>query len=174
MQRTVFNSSADWSAVLRAFDEFRQQGGAAKVAEKLFAEWRDRTVSECAYQSNEQQRPDDSWVRWLIEARRAPAKHKQKLLEHLDVWLECFQRHASFFEKQWRSLALLTRVLPSAAQIKERCPTFHAQVLVPSLGLDRELEQSLREAFALMAADLGQFDPMSIWAETSPYSGSFP
>jgi hypothetical protein len=163
LQRAAFNSSADWSAVLRAFEEFQQQGGAGKVAAKLFLEWRDRTASECAYRPNEPQRPEDSWVTWLIEARRSSETQKQKLLEHLDVWLECFQRHASFFQKQWRSLALLSRVLPAAAQIKERYPTFHAQVLVPSLGLDRVLEQSLREALASLATDLGQFDPMSIW-----------
>jgi hypothetical protein len=29
--------------------------------------------------------------------------------------------------------------------------------------LDRKLEQSLREAFAFMAADVEQFDPTSIW-----------
>jgi len=79
------------------------------------------------------------------------------------VWLECLQKHASLFEKQWRSLALLTRVLPGAPAIKERRPTFHAQVLVPSLGLEPKLERSLREAFAFLGADLAQLNPMPIW-----------
>ena len=46
---------------------------------------------------------------------------------------------------------------------KERCPAFHAQVLVPSLGLDPKLERSLREAFTFVGADLAQFNPMPIW-----------
>ena len=163
LQRAVFTAPSDWPEVLRAFEEFQQQGGACQVAEKLFAEWRDRTANECTYQPEQKQRPEESWVTWLIEARRAPATHKKKLLDHLDVWFECFQKHASFFEKQWRSLALLTRVLPGAAQLKERCPTFHAQVLVPSLGLDPKLEGSLREAFTCLGVEVRQFDPMSIW-----------
>ena len=163
LQRAVFTASSDWPEVLRAFDEFHHQGGTRKVAEKLFAEWRDHTAKECAGRSAQEQRPEDSWVRWLIEARRAPAAHKKALLDHLDVWLECFQEHASFLEKQWRSLALLTRVLPGAAQLKERCPIFHAQVLVPSLVLDPKLERSLREAFTCLGVEVCQFDPMSIW-----------
>jgi hypothetical protein len=163
LQRAVLVSSSDWVEVLRAFDEFQQHGGARKVVEKLFTEWRDRTANECVYGTEQKQRPEDSWVSRLIEARRAPAAHKKTLLDHLDVWLECFQKHASFFEKQWRSLALLTRVLPSATEIKERFPTFHAQVLVRSLGLDPKLEQSLREALASVAADLAQVNPMPIW-----------
>jgi hypothetical protein len=163
LQRAILASSSDWLEVLRAFDEFQQQGGARKIAEKLFTEWRDRTANECVYGAEQKQRPEDSWVSWLIEARRAPATHKKTLLDHLDVWLECFQKHASFFEKQWRSLALLSRVLPSAPKFKERSPTFHAQVLVPSLGLDPKLEQSLREALAFLGVDVGQCDPMSIW-----------
>ncbi|MGO8925949.1 MAG: hypothetical protein ACLQU3_03500 [Limisphaerales bacterium] len=163
LQLAVLASSSDWPEVLRAFEEFQQQGGARKVAEKLFTEWRNRTANECVYGGEQKQRPEDSWVSWLIEARRAPATHKKTLLDHLDVWLECFQRHASFFEKQWRSLALLTRVLPSGPTFKERFPTFHAHVLVPSLGLDAKLERSLREALSFLGVDVGQFDPMSIW-----------
>ncbi len=89
--------------------------------------------------------------------------HKQALLDHLDVWRECFQTHASFFEKQWRSLALLTRVLASAPDIKARFPTFHAQVLVPSIGLNAKLEESLREALSFLRVGVGEFDPMPIW-----------
>jgi hypothetical protein len=163
LQRAVYTAPADWPEVLRAFEEFQQQGGEGKVGEKLFAEWRDRTANACDYQNGQKPRPKDSWVTCLIEARREPATHTPKLVEHLDVWLECFINHPSFFEQQWRSLALLTRVLPGAPKVKERCPTFYEQVLVPSLGLDRKLEESLREALASMAADLGQFDPMTIW-----------
>ena len=163
LQHALITSTSDWPEVLRAFDAFQHQGGARKIAEKLFAEWRDRTANECAYGMEQKQQPPDSWVSWLIEARSAPAAHKKALFDHLDVWFECFQRHASFFEKQWRSLALLSRVLPSALEFKKHFPTFHAHVLVPSLGLDGKLEQSLREALAFLGVDVGQFDPMSIW-----------
>ena len=163
LQRAVLKSDSDWPEVLGAFDAFQHQGGARKVAEKLFAEWRERTTNACAYQGEEKQRVEDSWVSRLIEARRAPATHQQALFDHLDVWFECFQRHAAFFEKQWRSLALLSRVLPCGPKIKERYPTFHANVLVPSLGLDPKLERSLREAFTFLGVEVRQFDPMSIW-----------
>ncbi|MCX6928817.1 MAG: hypothetical protein NT154_37235 [Verrucomicrobia bacterium] len=163
LQRAVYTAPAYWPEVLRAFEEFQQQGGAGKVGEKLFAEWRDRMASACDYHDGQKPRLVDSWVTWLIEARRAPATRTHQLVEHLDVWFECFAKHASFFGQQWRSLALLTRVLPGASQVKERYPTFYAQVLVPSLGLDPKLEQSLREAFAALAAAVAQLDPMPIW-----------
>ena len=163
LQRTVLASSADWPEVLRAFEEFQQQGGAQKIAGKLFTQWRDRTAEECACGMEPKEQPGDSWISRLLEARRAPAMHKQALLDHLDVWRECFQEHASFFEKQWRSLALLTRVLACAPDIKARFPTFHAQVLVPSIGLNAKLEASLREALGFLRVGVGEFDPMPIW-----------
>jgi hypothetical protein len=163
LQRAIFTSSFDWPEVLRAFEEFQENGGARKVAEKLFTAWRNRTAERCACGSAQQQRPEDSWITWLLEARRAPAKHKGTLFDHLDVWFECLQKHGAFFEKQWRSLALLTRVLPARLRYKARFPVFHAHVLVPSLGLDAKLEQSLREALAFLGSDLTQVDPMPIW-----------
>ena len=163
LQRTVLASSADWPEVLQAFEEFPQQGGAQKVAEKLFTQWRDRTAEECAYGIEPKEQPGDSWVCRLLETRRAPAMHKQALLDHLDVWRECFQAHASFFEKQWRSLALLTRVLANAPDIKARFPTFHEQVLAPSIGLNAKLEESLREALGFLRVGVVELDPMPIW-----------
>ena len=165
LQRAVLTSDSDWSEVLRAFEAFQQQGGSRKVGEKLFAEWCERTAKACAHHEEEKQRPADSWVSRLIEARRAPATQRQALIDHLDVWFECFHTHVAFFDKQWRSLALLSRVLPCGPKIKERYPTFHAQVLVPSLGLDPKLERSLREAFTFLGVEVGQFNPMSIWAK---------
>jgi hypothetical protein len=163
LQRAVLTSDSDWAEVLRAFEAFQQEGGAWKVGEKFFAEWRERTANACAHHEEQKQRPGDSWVSRLVEARRAPAAHQQALFDHLDVWFECFQEHSAFFGKQWRSLALLSRVLPCGPKIKVRCPTFHAQVLVPSLGLDPKLERSLREAFTALRVEVGQFDPMGIW-----------
>jgi hypothetical protein len=163
LQRALLTADSDWSEVLRAFEAFQQQGGSRKVGEKLFAEWRERTADACAHHEEQKQRAGDSWVSRLIEARRTPATHQQALFDHLEVWFECFQKHAAFFDKQWRSLALLSRVLPCGPKIKERCPAFHAQVLVPSLGLDPKLERSLREAFTFLGVEVGQFDPMGIW-----------
>ena len=57
LQRAVLASSSDWPEVLRAFEEFQQQGGAQKVAEKLFTEWRDRTANECAYGGEQKATP---------------------------------------------------------------------------------------------------------------------
>jgi hypothetical protein len=165
LQRALFTSSLDWLEVLRAFDEFQGNGGARKVSEKLFTAWRNRTAEQCACGSGQQQRPEDSWITWLLEARRAPDKHKRTFLEHLDVWFECLQKHSALFEKQWRSLALLTRALPAGPECEARFPAFHAQVLVPNLSLDAKLEQSLREALAVLGPDLAPVNPMDIWVK---------
>ena len=110
-------------------------------------------------------RPPISWVYWLIEARRNPLKHRAALLDHLKMWFARFAARAAFFLENWQSLALLTRSLPSAEQLKERCPAFHAHVLTGKPTLEATLEKSLREALTILAVGPTEIEPMPIWQQ---------
>ena len=129
LQRFASALATDWPAMLDAFSEFESRGGTRVTGEKLFAEWRNKVVEWCAPNDQRGAQPADSWIYWLIEARRNPLAHRSSLLDRLQMWLGRFAERAAFFRDNWQSLALLTRSLPSAEQIEARYPTFHVHVL---------------------------------------------
>lgn len=131
LQRALHERPHDWPLVLDDFVAFHRNAGATAVANELFAQWRERAVAACAGYPAPKQKPEDSWVYWLIEARRDRASHQARFLEHSRAWLDCCRESAAFFGKHWHSLALLTRVLPQVVRIKDPCPTFNLQVLIP-------------------------------------------
>jgi hypothetical protein len=91
--------------------------------------------------------------------------HRPAFLDHLKMWLGRFAAHPAFFQENWHSLALLTRNLPSAEQLKARCPAFHAHVLSGKPALDATLDNSLREALTLVTVGLVEVEAMPIWRE---------
>jgi hypothetical protein len=133
--------------------------------EKLFAEWRNRVVEWCVPYHQRSEQPADSWVYWLIEARRNPVSHRPAFLDHLKMWFGRFTARPVFFRENWQSLAVLTRNLPFAEQLTARYPTFHAHVLMGKPALDAMLEKSLREALTLLAVEPREIEPMPIWQE---------
>jgi hypothetical protein len=178
LQRVARTSAAVWPDMLDAFSEFESQGGTRVTGEKLFAEWRNRVVEWCApYDQRSEKPPDSSWIYWLIEARRNPVLHRPAFVNHLKMWLGSFAAHPAFFQENWRSLAILTRNLPSAEQLKARCPAFHAHVLTGEPALDATLENSLREALTFLTVEPAEVEPMPVWREhlhllvPSPESG---
>lgn len=165
LQRFAAASATDWPAMLNAFSEFEAQGGIQVCGEKLFAEWRNAVVGWCVPHHQRSEQAADSWVYWLIEARRNPLTHRAALLDYLKMWLARFAARAAFFLENWQSLALLTRSLPSAEQLKERCPAFHAHVLTTKPTLEAMLEKSLREALTILAVGPTEIEPMPIWQQ---------
>jgi hypothetical protein len=163
LQKAVLQSSDDWPVVLAAFERYRGQGGQADVAERLFAEWRERMVKACAGFAELIVNPGDSWVFHLIDACHGPAAAKTGFLEHADVFVECSCSHGAYFAKRWRSLALLTRSLPDIETLAARCPTFCAHVLTPAAQLPERLEWSVRNAFASLGSEVGRLSPMPAW-----------
>ncbi len=165
LQRALLEHAPDWPAVLEAFAAFRRDGGGPAVAGELLAQWRERAVAACASYEETNQKPADSWVYWLIEARRDPAAHPARFLEHVTAWLDGCAGSAAFFGKHWRSLALLTRSLPQAAEIKQRCPTFHLHVLMPATDFEAKLLASLGEALRFQGDVTARIDPLAIWRQ---------
>jgi hypothetical protein len=163
LQRLATVSAADWPTMLNAFSEFESKGGARSTAEKLFAEWRDTVVHRCRPYDRPSARPADSWVYWLIEARRDPPAHRSSLLDHLKMWFGRLAERPAFFQENWESLAILTRMLPSAEQIKAQYPTFYANVLTANYNLDPTLEKSVRESLIHLTVGLTEIEPMPIW-----------
>lgn len=163
LQQTLWTSADDWLAVFAAFADFRSRGGEAAVGEKLLGAWREWEVDACTPSGEppaDQQ--VESWVRWLIDARRDPASHRSGLGEHLEVWSEGCRTHAAFFGRHWRSLALLTRSLPQHEQIKSEYPAFATHVLLTQ-NLPGKCAQSMREALASL--ELAGIAPMPAWTE---------
>ncbi len=167
LQRFAAASATDWPVMLNAFSEFESQGGTRVIAEKLYAGWRNKVVEWCVPYDQRTAQTADSWIYWLIEARRNPLTHRSALLDHLKMWLGRFAARAAFFRENWQSLALLTRSLPSAEQIKARYPAFHVHVLTAkgTPELDFTLEKSLREALALLTVGPSEIEPMPIWQQ---------
>jgi len=165
LQRALLEHAEDWPAVLEAFATFHRDAGAPAVADELLARWRERTVAACFGYDQPNAKPTDSWVYWLIEARRDPASHQARLLEHLSAWLDCCAEDAAFFKKHWHSLALLTRSLPQAVRVKQQCPTFDSHVLGPALSVTPKRSASLQEALHFLRDAIARFDPMAIWRE---------
>jgi len=165
LQRIAVTLATDWPAMLNAFSEFDSQGGTREISEKLFAEWRNKVVEWCGPYDQRSAHPADSWVYWLIEARRNPLTNRLSLLDHLKLWLGGFAARAEFFQKNWQSLALLTCNLASAEQVKARYPAFYAHVLTAKCTLDATLEKSLREALTHLTVAAPEIDPMPIWQE---------
>ena len=135
LQGTILRSPEDWAEVLGAFREYETDPTNRAVAERLFIEWRQRVASACASQEGRNEQATDSWVHCLIDAQRNPLSDQDSFLKHLDVWLERCRKHASFFQENWRSLALLTLHLPRHNDFKAKCATFHSDVLVPALQI---------------------------------------
>jgi hypothetical protein len=165
LQRAAIVSAADWPAILNAFTEFESQGGTPATGEKLFAEWRKKVVEWCPQCDQRGARPADSWIYWLIEARRDPLTQGASFLDHLKIWLGRFTGSPAFIRDNRQALALLTRNLPSAEQIKGRYPTFYAHVLTMQYTLDPTLEKSLREALTFLTVDPVEIEPMPVWQE---------
>jgi hypothetical protein len=166
LQRVALTSAAVWPAMLDAFSEFESQEATRVTSEKLFGEWRNKVVDWCTPYHQYSEKPlDSSWVYWLIEARRNPLSRRPAFLDHLKTWLGRFAAHPAFFQKNWQCLALLTRNLPSAQQLKGRYPAFHAHVLNAEPALDAALENSLRETLTLVMVGLDEVEAMPIWRE---------
>ena len=165
LQRFARASATDWPAMLDAFSEFQSRGGTHVTGEKLFAEWRNKVVEWCAPNNQRGTQPADSWIYWLIEARRNPLTHRSSLLNRLQMWLGSFAERPAFFQDNWQILALLTRNLSSAEQIEERYPTFHAHVLAAEHKLGATLEKSLREALTHLSVGPTEIELIPIWQQ---------
>jgi hypothetical protein len=165
LQRFATASAMDWPAMLNAFSEFESQGGTRVTREKLFAEWRNKMVEWCVPHDQRSAQPADSWIYWLIEARRDPLTHRPSLLDELKNWLGRFAERPGSFQEDWRFLALLTCNLPSAEQVKARYPAFHAHISNAKRNLDATLEKSLREALAHLTVGPTEIELMPIWQQ---------
>ena len=163
LQQALWTRADDWPAVVAAFADFRSRGGEAAVGEKLLGEWRAWEVDACTPSGEPPAgQQAESWVRWLIDARRDPTLHRSGLGEHLEAWIEGCRTHAAFFGRHWRSLALLTRSLPQHEQIKSEYPAFATHVLLTQ-NLPGKCAQSVREALASL--ELAGIAPMPAWTE---------
>ena len=149
-QRAVLQSQEDWTAVLDAFREYQRHLTRPSAAERLFAEWQHRMAAACTQHEQSDKRATDTWMHRLLEAQRHPATGQEAFLEYLDVWLERCREHVASFQKNWRTLDLLTRHLPKHPELRAACPTFHSHVLVPALQVSEEMEKSLRHALGLL------------------------
>ncbi len=165
LQRTVLNSPEDWTVVLEAFQEYQRHLANPKMAERLFAEWQQRIADACAQQELRNQKATDTWMHRLIHAQRDPSSSQKAFIEHVEVWLECCRDHVAFFQKNWQSLALLTRHLPRHVEIQARCPTFCSHVLVPALHVSEDMERSLRKALALLGEKADRIQVSPIWEQ---------
>jgi hypothetical protein len=165
LQRAVLKSPEDWTVVLEAFQEYQPQPVGPPVAERLFAEWRQRVADACAQAESRNERATDTWTHRLIEAQRNPSSGQEAFIEHLDVWLECCREHVAFFRKNWRSLALLTRNLPRHKETLAGCATFHSHVLVPALQTSADMERSLRQALALLGEKANRITVAPVWKQ---------
>ena len=162
-QRAVLQSPEDWSAVLSAFQEYQRHLSKPAAAERLFAEWQQRIAAACAPQEASREDATDTWTHRLIAAQGNPSSGQEAFIEHLEVWLECCREHVAFFQKNWRSLALLTRHLPQHPEFLAWCPTFHSHVLVPALQVSGEMEKSLRQALALLGEKANRIEVKPVW-----------
>ena len=165
LQRTVRASPEDWTTVLKAFEEYRHRVLNPAGAERLYAEWRERMITACIPPESRSKHMTDTWTYHLIEAQRDPASNASAFIEHVEVWLECCQQHAAFFEKNWRSLALLTRHLPQYQEIRAAWATFHSDVLIPALQVSDEMSQSLRQALLLLGQRAKQINVRPVWEQ---------
>jgi len=163
LQRALRDHPHDWPSVLDDFAAFRRAAAAPSVADELFGQWRERAVAACADYESRQQKPENTWIYWLMEARRDPARHQEKFLETARTWLDGCLESAVFFSRHWHSLALLTRALPGTARIKDACPTFNHHVLMPATHVEPKLLASLEEALAFLGEATAGLDPLPVW-----------
>jgi len=84
LQRAVLKSPEDWTAVLEAFQEYQRQPVNPAVAQRLFAEWRQRIADACAQAESRNEHTTDTWTHRLIEAERATF-HSHVLVPALQV-----------------------------------------------------------------------------------------
>jgi hypothetical protein len=163
LQRALHDHPHDWPSVLDDFAAFRRDAAAPSVADELFSQWRERAVAGCADYESRQPKPENTWIYWLIEARRDPARHQAKFLETARRWLDGCLGSAASFGKHRHSLALLTRALPGAARIKDACPTFNHHVLMPATHVEPRLLASVGEALAFLGEATTGLDPLPVW-----------
>lgn len=165
LQGTILRSPEDWAVVLEAFREYECDPANQVAARRLIAEWRQRVASACASTKNRNELATDSWVHRLIDAQRNPSQGQESFLEHVDVWLESCRKHGSFFQKNWRSLALLTRYLPRHSEFRAKCATFYSDVLVPALQISHDMEKSLRQALASLGGKAERIEVRPVWEQ---------
>ncbi len=165
LQRTILRSPEDWDVILDAFREYESDPANQKAARRLFPEWRQRIATACASPESLNEQATDSWVHRLLDAQRDPARSQASFLEHVDRWLENCRKHASFFQKNWRSLALLTRFLPRHSEFSAICGTFHSEVLVPALKISHDMEKSLRQALASLGDKAERIEVRPVWEQ---------
>lgn len=165
LQRTLWTSPENWTETFQAFEEFKRGGGKRSVADSLLEQWRETTVQKCPHNEETRLPVKDCWVSWLIEARFGAASKTQDFFEQMDAWIQCCLEHPAFFNKHWRSLALLTQTVPNYPRIKEEYPTFHSHALTPATRLSPNLIVSIREAFEFLCELGAVIDPMPAWRE---------
>jgi hypothetical protein len=163
LQRTILQSPENWTVVLDAFEEYKRHLSNPAAAERLFAEWQQRIAKACTQHEPGNKVLTDNWTHRLIEAQRDPPASQELFLKHVELWLECCSEHATFFHKNWRSLALLTRYLPQYPEVQAACPTFHSHVLFPALQISGEMEKSLRNALVLLGAGANRIKVRPVW-----------
>jgi hypothetical protein len=180
LQRAVRQSAEVWTEVLEAFRDYERHLAKPAKAGPLFAEWRQRMADACVRPEAPNEHTKDTWAHRLIDAQRDPASNQTRFLDDVEVWLECCRDHVAFFRKSWRSLALLTRVLPQSEEIKAACPTMYSHVLVPAMAVSGNLENSLRQALGSLKEKAEGLKVRPVWEQhlhtlvTSPGgSGSY-
>ena len=165
LQGAVLRSPEDWTVVIEGFREYERDPANRKVSKRLFAEWRQRVVDVCAPPESRKGDSMDTWTHWLINAQVNPSSDQETFLEHVDVWLECCGKHVAFFQKNWRTLALLTRSLPDYGEAQAGLGTFHAHVLVPAVHVSGDMEKSLRRALESLGAKANRIKVGPVWEQ---------
>ena len=163
LHRALYEHPHDWVVVLAAWAVFGCQAGDPVVGERLLAQWRERTVAACSGLAELNRQPEESWVHWLIEARREPALPQAVFREPVLTWLGRLLEDAGFFGRNWHSLALFTRALAPMTSAQARFPTFQAKVLAPVIRVAPGLLVSLEEALAYQGDAAAPLDPLPIW-----------
>ena len=94
-----------------------------------------------------------------VSRRSRPSGRTRPLIQR------AYLRTKSNFEKQWRSLALLTRHLPQLSRLPDECPKFHSQVIAHEYALSGKLADCMRQSLADLREHTAMLDPMKIWGE---------
>ena len=163
LQRVVLESAENWTAVLEAFEEYQRHLSKPGAAERLLAEWKQRIASTCAPPEHGNKEATDTWTHRLIEAQLKPSSGQKRFLDKVEAWLDSCRDDAAFFQRNQRSLALLTRHMPEHREFQSSCPTFHSHVLVPAGQISDALEQSLRQALIFLGEAPNPINVRSVW-----------
>ena len=160
LQLVTYQNPYHWDVVAKVFREVNHHPFSSTAA-KLIGQWQQFILTiDLGNSFRNDKKPDDCWLRWLMETGLDEKKNAKWFAGKIKTWLESFGRnHTIQFRKQQKYISLLTRDLCDIYALKKR---HHNLYKIVSMGTSGDKRSVVSRQAWLKKMHADQFIPLII------------